>query len=244
MAKTIIDTASGGAWLVRMTPPGQDNTIGTETWTVTNGSFYANVTCIYNSNLTHDTSWSDNSYGVYAVSIQLSRVTLFGSNTPCQIHSVHDAMPTFYDITTERRVALGIGWYYDRFDGWGGEEGRSTDTYQLIGVMLNGVLYGDSILASVEGTSSNMARSFELCQNYPNPFNPTTKIQFTIVNRLWTIVNVYDLVGREVATLVNEVKEPGTYTVQFDGSNLASGVYLYRLTAGTYVQTRKLVLIR
>jgi hypothetical protein len=104
------------------------------------------------------------------------------------------------------------------------------------------------------------AEGFMLFQNYPNPFNPTTKIQFTIVNRLLTIVNVYDLVGREVATLVNEVKQPGTYTIEFDGSNLASGVYFCRLetlqtdggqagdlSAGAgpgFVQTRTLVLLR
>jgi hypothetical protein len=81
-------------------------------------------------------------------------------------------------------------------------------------------------------------------QNYPNPFNSMTKIQLTIVDRQLTIVNVYDLVGREVARLVNEVKEPGTYTVQFDGSNLASGVYLYRLTGGPYVECRKMVLMK
>jgi hypothetical protein len=86
--------------------------------------------------------------------------------------------------------------------------------------------------------------AYELEQNYPNPFNPTTKIQFTIVNRLLTIVNVYDLVGREVVTLVNEVKEPGTYTVQFDGSGLASGVYVCRIQAGDYVGVKRLLLLK
>ena len=95
-----------------------------------------------------------------------------------------------------------------------------------------------------EGRLEQVPDHFELRQNYPNPFNATTKIQYTIVNRLLTIVNVFDLVGRKVATLVNEVKEPGTYTVQFDGSNLASGVYIYRLQAGTFVQSRKLLLLR
>jgi hypothetical protein len=85
---------------------------------------------------------------------------------------------------------------------------------------------------------------FVLDQNYPNPFNPVTKIRFTIVDRQLTIVSVYDLLGREVATLVNEVKDPGTYEVVFDASGLASGVYLYRLTAGDYVQARRLVLLR
>ena len=85
---------------------------------------------------------------------------------------------------------------------------------------------------------------FVLDQNYPNPFNPVTKIRFTIVDRRLTIVSVHDLLGQEVATLVNEVKDPGTYEVVFDASGLASGVYLYRLTAGDYVQARRLILIR
>jgi hypothetical protein len=106
----------------------------------------------------------------------------------------------------------------------------------------------------VREEAANIPSQFALEQNYPNPFNPSTKIQFTIVsaqsgsasggNRLLTIVKVFDVLGREVATLVNAVKEPGTYTVQFDGSNLASGVYFYRLQAGTYVETRKLLLLR
>jgi hypothetical protein len=97
--------------------------------------------------------------------------------------------------------------------------------------------------------SSRVPSKFSLSQNYPNPFNPTTRIQFTIVNRQLTIVKVYDVLGREVATLVNEVKQPGTYTVEFsgkggDGSNLASGVYFYRLQAGSFVETKKLLLLK
>ena len=105
--------------------------------------------------------------------------------------------------------------------------------------------------------------TFSLGQNYPNPFNPATNIQFSIVNRQLTIVKVFDVLGREVATLLNEVKEPGTYTVKFDGAGLASGVYFCRLSvsplarrdlviparrddgqAGDFVQTRKLLLLR
>jgi hypothetical protein len=85
---------------------------------------------------------------------------------------------------------------------------------------------------------------YVLEQNYPNPFNPSTKIQFSIVHRQLTIVKVFDVLGREVATLVNELKEPGTYTVQFNASSLASGVYFYRLQAGNFVQTKKLLLLR
>ena len=86
--------------------------------------------------------------------------------------------------------------------------------------------------------------TYALAQNYPNPFNPTTKTQFTIVDPELPIVKVYDVLGREVSTLVNEVKEPGTHTVTFDGSNLASGVYFYLLKAGSLVETKKLLLLR
>jgi hypothetical protein len=85
---------------------------------------------------------------------------------------------------------------------------------------------------------------FILAQNYPNPFNPTTTIQFTIVNRQSTIVNVYDLLGREVAVLVNEVKEPGTYTVQWDANGVSGGVYFYRLRAGDFVQTKRMLMLK
>jgi Secretion system C-terminal sorting domain len=110
------------------------------------------------------------------------------------------------------------------------------------------------MITSVENLPSALPREFHLLQNYPNPFNPSTKIQFTIVNRQLTIVKVFDLVGREVATLVNEVKEPGSYTVEFsakggsasggNGSNLASGVYFYRIQAGDFTQTKRLLLLK
>jgi polyhydroxybutyrate depolymerase len=90
----------------------------------------------------------------------------------------------------------------------------------------------------------NDPRWFVLSQNYPNPFNPTTSIQFTIVNRRLTILKVYDTLGREVETLVNELKEPGKYTVTIDATGLASGVYFLRMQSGDFVQTRKLVVLR
>lgn len=86
--------------------------------------------------------------------------------------------------------------------------------------------------------------AFKLEQNYPNPFNPTTVISFQLSVASDVKLAVYDLLGREVAVPVNERKAPGTYEVKFDGSGLASGVYLYRLTAGSFVQSRKFVLLK
>jgi hypothetical protein len=91
---------------------------------------------------------------------------------------------------------------------------------------------------------SDPPHAYGLEQNFPNPFNPSTSIRFAIVHRQLTIVKVYDILGRDVTTLVNEVKEPGTYSVQLDASSLASGVYFYRLTAGQYVECRKMVVMK
>ncbi len=86
--------------------------------------------------------------------------------------------------------------------------------------------------------------SFSLFQNYPNPFNPTTMIRYQLSAVGHVTLNVYDVLGRRVATLVNEVKTPGTYEVEFSGAGLASGVYFYRLIADGRVVTKRMVLIK
>jgi len=85
---------------------------------------------------------------------------------------------------------------------------------------------------------------FALLQNYPNPFNPSTTIRYQVPVASHVTLTVFDLLGREVATLVDGVEEPGNKSVTFDASNLASGMYLYRLKAGTFVETRKLMVLR
>jgi spore germination protein YaaH len=85
---------------------------------------------------------------------------------------------------------------------------------------------------------------FNLTQNYPNPFNPVTTIRYSLPTTGFTTLKVYDIVGREVATLVSEVKEAGAYSVQFNASQLASGVYIARLTNGTSVQYRRMLLLK
>jgi hypothetical protein len=90
----------------------------------------------------------------------------------------------------------------------------------------------------------DQVRDFRLNQNYPNPFNPTTKIEFQISKFALVKLSVYDILGREVAVLVNESKLPGVYTVQWNASKFPSGVYLYRLTSGEISITRKLTLLK
>ncbi len=87
-------------------------------------------------------------------------------------------------------------------------------------------------------------QSYALSQNYPNPFNPATKIDFAIPTSSQVQLKVYNVLGQEVATLVNETLTPGSHTVTFDASRFASGIYMYKLTAGSFVSTRKMVLLK
>jgi hypothetical protein len=100
-----------------------------------------------------------------------------------------------------------------------------------------------SILVSVSDMNS-VPVGFRLEQNYPNPFNPTTKIKYSITNAGMVALRVYDILGKEVATLVNEAQTPGLYEVGFNAHDLTSGVYYYRLQAGLSTETKALVLIR
>ena len=100
------------------------------------------------------------------------------------------------------------------------------------------------MITSVEPVTSELPQVFSLSQNYPNPFNPTTGIRFQVSGVSDVRLSVYDLLGREVAVLVNERKAPGSYEVNFDATRLASGVYLYRLSAGQFVQSRKMIVVK
>ncbi|MCL4538602.1 MAG: T9SS type A sorting domain-containing protein, partial [Bacteroidetes bacterium] len=99
-----------------------------------------------------------------------------------------------------------------------------------------------SISAVVERPS--VPSSFMLKQNYPNPFNPATTIEYEVSSKQYVALKVYNVLGQKVALLVNGEQSPGYYKVNFDASRLPSGVYFYRLEAGSYSATKKMVLIR
>jgi hypothetical protein len=111
--------------------------------------------------------------------------------------------------------------------------------------------YGAYTITDVKDVQKNTVNGFELMQNYPNPFNPTTTIKYTIPNvistngrNLFVTLKVYDVLGNEVATLINEEKSAGSYSINFDGSRLSSGIYFYKLTAGGYTATKKLIMLK
>ncbi len=116
------------------------------------------------------------------------------------------------------------------------EERRFNDLMTISGIKNTGAVKSE--------ISNIIPEKYELSQNYPNPFNPVTTIQFQVPSLKFVKLVVYDLLGREVKTLVNEYKQAGSYIVSFDGSKLSSGIYFYRLESGDYVQVRRMVLIK
>ena len=121
--------------------------------------------------------------------------------------------------------------------------GTVIDTADMIG--LEGLAMRTDVVQAVPALPVvQIPPAYALHQNYPNPFNPSTTIQYELPNSSVVRLSVYDILGREVTALVNERRDAGVHEVRFDGSNLASGVYFYRLQAGDFVQSRKLTILK
>ncbi len=124
---------------------------------------------------------------------------------------------------------------------WGdynNDEVRGYSSNLIKGAVINGVVYGDTIVTSVK-FPNNLTLSYKLFQNYPNPFNPTTKINYSIPHLEYVTLKIYDILGRLVTTLVKGKKQAGNYIAEFNGGNLSSGVYFYKIRAGNFVKTKK-----
>lgn len=143
------------------------------------------------------------------------------------------------------RYAKNIGIIYSERAGMGG-----IFSTVLVGCVINGVLYGDTgMYVGINSNSKNVPSSYRLYQNYPNPFNPTTKIKFDVASNVKSEMSntkliIYDILGSEIAMLVNEKLAPGNYEVEFDASNYPSGVYYYKLETGSFSESKKMVLVK
>jgi hypothetical protein len=100
------------------------------------------------------------------------------------------------------------------------------------------------LTVGVGNINSNVPKTYSLSQNYPNPFNPVTRISFDLPKQGFVNLKVYDILGKEVKTLVNEVRGAGSYSVDFNASEFSTGVYFYRLEANGFTDTKKMMLIK
>jgi hypothetical protein len=147
---------------------------------------------------------------------------------------------TFYTYATDRsfyrelKIADSIGCYEI--------DTKNEPTFYLIGAIINGRRYETTLTGT--DYAASLPQGYVLHQNYPNPFNPATTIRYDVPMRSNVTIRVFNILGQEVRTLVNEEKSPGSYAIEFNAGTLPSGLYYYRLTAGNYNIQEKMVLIR
>jgi len=102
----------------------------------------------------------------------------------------------------------------------------------------------DTVVTDISEIINSLPNAYALYQNYPNPFNPTTTIRYSLPSSQHVVLIIYDIRGREVATMVNELQAAGNYKIKFDAIKLSSGLYFYKITAGSFIKVRKMMLIR
>ena len=242
--KEIIDTFTNGTRVISVTEHYVDSTISTtEYWLFSDkklfaASYYPLSTPVFNGYFTEDTCVVP---GLNSQCYYLFNKVLFNQNQFCELYSdVYFHMGS--SVIRNTFTANNVGIYFKSTDthsiGY-----SSKDSIQLIGYTNNGILIGDSILTNVSNPNQ-INFSFNLNQNYPNPFNPNTIITYQIPNTEFVTLKVYDILGREIATLVNEEKPAGSYEVQFSGNGLTSGIYFYQLKTSTFVETKKMILVK
>ncbi|HZW38476.1 MAG TPA: T9SS type A sorting domain-containing protein [Ignavibacteriaceae bacterium] len=117
-------------------------------------------------------------------------------------------------------------------------------TFTILGCVINGVVYGDTATTDVKLENNLTPTAYNLSQNYPNPFNPSTAIKFQIPKASQVKLEVYDVLGNLIQTIVDEYKSAGNYQTELNLSNLSSGVYLYKLQAGDFSSTKKMMLVK
>ncbi len=127
----------------------------------------------------------------------------------------------------------------------------SPETYAMLKLSGDYLLAGGTSVWRTENSTitnvnigESIIESFDIFQNYPNPFNPTTTIKYRVSELSYLTIKVYDVLGNEISTIVNEEKPAGEYVVEFGGDGLTSGIYFYQLRAGDYTDTKKMILLR
>ncbi|MFO7448429.1 MAG: T9SS type A sorting domain-containing protein, partial [Ignavibacteriaceae bacterium] len=165
----------------------------------------------------------------------------------------HESMDVYvignFDITAKEVVHSfsEMGYWYNYFTGdsiYVTDPSALQDTLQPGEFSIYTTVKLPSPEPGVEESDETIVTEYNLAQNYPNPFNPVTNIQYSVKELENVTLKIYDILGREVTILLNEVQQPGRYNIRFDGSSLSSGIYFYKLQAGKFAETRKMILMK
>ncbi|MDR3610582.1 MAG: T9SS type A sorting domain-containing protein, partial [Ignavibacteriaceae bacterium] len=161
----------------------------------------------------------------------------------------HDTLDTLYNSGTEGPVTITSQDFQNINPGdsaivYYGMALGSSFIYVKAGLDSLSAIYNSILTSVTKNTVNNSPHYYKLNQNYPNPFNPSTTISFSIPVQENVSIVIYNILGMKVATLLNEVKAAGNYTLSFNARNLPSGIYFYKLESGSYTSVKKMILIK
>ncbi len=169
---------------------------------------------------------------LYTIQDTLKKI-VFGKETTVKYLTINEAgglviLDTYWTEEFGRLSSSDFGWLLS----------------SLRGCVIDGEVYGDTSFIVVGVEEDNLPSKFILSQNYPNPFNPTTKIEYEIPKGDYINLEVFNILGEQIKTLVSGYKQPGKYSIEFNAENLASGTYLYVMKATKFIGTKKMQLLR
>ena len=232
-----------------------------EEWLNGQWMYYWRNTCTYDVNNNMLTNlWEDWHNGQWANNYRETYTYDVNNNILSELWEYWDDQLTYggdkYTYTYDAQSNITSVWHYvwlnsswipkDIVDGYFGYilYDSSGNEYQFLDSWYNITFIRKLIVTGVDSNFGEVVETYSLSQNYPNPFNPTTTIKYSIPKLSFVTIKIYDVLGSEVTTLVNEEKSVGNYELTWNAANLSSGVYFYRFQAGSFVQTRKMILLK
>ena len=174
--------------------------------------------------------------------------------TPAGLPVTVNGSGTFLDSASSNEVTLsalqvthnGKTYYFSNWEGTG--SGSYTGNNPVANITMNGFIFQkaifDTIDVGISNFNSQIPDKFSLYQNYPNPFNPVTNIKFDIAKSTNTSIVIYDMLGKEISSLVNQVLAPGSYQYSFNAASFPSGIYYYRIKTNEFTDIRKMILLK
>jgi len=185
------------------------------------------------SQTTHDVTVQNFSFSPQSVTITVGDIVRWTN-----ISGTHNVKADDNSFTSG--AAAPAPWEYTHTFTAAGDNPYHCEPHQGMG-MTGTIIVQDPVGVSDDGET---AKNFDLKQNFPNPFNPSTRISYAIPSASFVNLKVYDIIGNEIAVLVNEEKQAGNYQIDFDATELTGGVYFYQLLTGSFVETKKMILMK